>query len=410
MKYEALIHITAGLLQLGVAFYALSLGRRLQTRRVAGLLFSGLSLLALAYLLLPFSSFLGGVEWRIEADMLCAMTSILLVIGVRHFDGRLKQLLQRPAVKLVKPQPQLEVESQADSPTMKSALAAAAEAQQKVARLESELAESSQTKAALEKNYLESKAQAQELIAANEELRQTLTVLQAERSEQNRVQELAERIHQDQLAAARHAGIADATAPVILHLKGVLTRINSLSRTADHLAKSRIAPLVQLTRTISGGHRKNGATVKAKSEDRKNGKAKAPVAVPPDRSSVTNSLPWIAREISAEQILLQRKIDSLKRKLESFNETLAIQQSMDKLSRVADTHAFSIPATDSPQTPSSEPAQQIEQLNATAEETQKIVLGNGAEPATELPESSAVAASEGPAEPIPVNAPAPAVA
>ena len=147
MKYEALIHITAGLLQLGVAFYALSLGRRLQTRRVAGLLFSGLSLLALAYLLLPFSSFLGGVEWRIEADMLCAMTSILLVIGVRHFDGRLKQLLQRPAVKLVKPQPQLEVESQADSPTMKSALAAAAEAQQKVARLESELAESSQTKA-----------------------------------------------------------------------------------------------------------------------------------------------------------------------------------------------------------------------------------------------------------------------
>jgi hypothetical protein len=352
MNFEATIHATAGLLQLGVAFYALNLGRRLQTRRVAELLFSGLSLLALVYLLLPFSSFLGGVEWRTEADMLCAMTSILLVIGVRHFDRSLKQLLQRPAVE---PQPKPEAESQADSQTMKSVLAAA-EAEQRVVRLEFELAASSQTKAAIQQNYVQSRAQAQELIAANEELRQNLTALQAERSEQNRVQERAERIHQDQLAASRQAGIADATAPVILHLKDVLTRINSLSRTADHLAKSRIAPLVHLTRTISVGHQKNGTTAKAKSGDRKKGKAKAPITEASNRSSVANNLPRIAREISSEQILLQRKIDSVKRKLESLNETLAIRQ------------------------------------------------------ITELPENAVFASSGAPAEPAPVHAVAPAVA
>ena len=406
MKFEQWIHIAAWLLQFGVAYCALSLGQRLKTSRVGWLLFSGLSLFALAHLALPFSPFLSGVESRVGADVLCAATSILLMAGIAHFDNTLKTLLRRPAAEPAPPQP----EPQPDTQAMEAAHAAVAEAHQTVARLESELAEANRLKSQLDQNYEESKSQARELIASNEELRLTLTALQAERSEQIRALELAERSHQDQLVSCRQTAMADATAPVMLHLKDVLLRINSLSLTADHLAKSRIAPLVQLTRTISGGARKNGATASPRPENVKTRKSKAPPATvrSPDASALANNLPWMAREISAEQVLLQRKIDFVKRKLESLNENLAIQQIIDKLASSPEAEApeSSLPADSQKPTPEPElPAEQLETpVEPTPELPPDVRASTVLDGVAELIGNAPAAASSEPPEPVPSEA------
>jgi hypothetical protein len=274
------------------------------------------------------------------------------------------------------------------------------------------VADSAKAREVVEKNYLESQAQAQELVAVNEELRQTLTSLQAERSEQTRIREATEKTHQDQLVASRQAGMVDATAPVILHIKDVLTRINSLSLTADHLAKSRIAPLVQLTRTISAGVRKNGNAKVVKPETGKSRKSKAPVRPPSAPAPAPSNLPWIAREISADQVLLQRKIDSVKRKLESLNETLAIQQIMDKLTRLPDAESAEAPAMDGALVDSQAPvlpSEPSEPLQGVAEETpEPAALEDTTESAKEAPGADAIVASEELAETSSLEAAAPA--
>jgi len=386
MKLGEIIPVVGGLLQFGVAICALNLGRRLKSARAAWLLFSGLTMFALALILIPWNPISGYIEWRVEAGTLAGLSCILLMIGATHFDNRVKVLLQSspaqnaPAAQL-EPEPAPEPEPQ----PAESTEAPAAE-QETIARLEEELAQSKQTLAGLEQNILELRADTQRWIRANDELRQSLAALEAERSEQNRLQALAEQQHQEQLAASRQAGMAEATAPVVAHLRDALNRVHSLSLTAEHLAKTRVAPIVQISRTKPSPVIKSAAAPTGKSRGRKPAGSRAPASPQPGRAPAPNHLPWIARELSADQLQLQRKIDGVKRKLEALNESLAIQQIMDKLTRAAGGEALPNPA----------PAEGADAPAFPAEPPSDLAMADNPPPADSFEETVA----EPPAEPV----------
>ena len=149
-----IFRLTSGLLQLGVACYALRLGRLFKSTLLGSLLFGALSLVALMSLFLAVKPLDAGAQWGIKVDIIYIF---LLLAGVARFYPGLKNFLQEEESK----------------------------------------------RHALDKWESQVKEQWVELIKANEKLRQTANRLEAEIAERKQAQEQAEKNLQELLAASR---------------------------------------------------------------------------------------------------------------------------------------------------------------------------------------------------------------
>ena len=89
-----LIRLISGLLQFGVAWYALRLGRLFKATVMGWLLFGGLTLLALVSLFLAVKPLDGGIQWGIKVDIIYSLFSLLLLAGMMRFYTSLKNFLR----------------------------------------------------------------------------------------------------------------------------------------------------------------------------------------------------------------------------------------------------------------------------------------------------------------------------
>ena len=149
-----IFRLTSGLLQFGVACYALCLGRLFKSTLMRWLLFGALSFMALMSLFLAVEPLDADAQWGIKVDIIY---SFLLLVGVVRFYPGLKTFLQEEAAK----------------------------------------------RQALDKWELQVKEQWVELIKTNEKLRQTINRHETEIAERKQVQEQLEKNLQALLAASR---------------------------------------------------------------------------------------------------------------------------------------------------------------------------------------------------------------
>ena len=91
MNYSTIIGVVAGLLQFAVAGYALKLNRTFGTKRVGWSLVCAFALLALLNLMQSFLQRGSGVEFVIKTDVMNAVISLLLLIGMVHLESTLKE-------------------------------------------------------------------------------------------------------------------------------------------------------------------------------------------------------------------------------------------------------------------------------------------------------------------------------
>ena len=179
MNYSDIARLASGLLQLGVACYALRLGRFFGKTPLRWILYSGVSLLALAYLLISFGPF-RGANASLQMDVIHSLFSVLLIAGMMQMEILLKEHLKAEKAEH-------QMRSQIDSKVTKQLTALSRandewpkvhqELQENVARLETELAEQ--------------KSAAVELTTTNESLRKTSDDLQQnETNLQNQINEL----------------------------------------------------------------------------------------------------------------------------------------------------------------------------------------------------------------------------
>ena len=91
-----IIRLTSGLLQLGVAWYALRLGRLFKSTILGWLLFGALSLAALVSLFLAVKPLDAGAQWGIKVDIIY---TFLLLAGVARFYPGLRHFLQEEEAK-----------------------------------------------------------------------------------------------------------------------------------------------------------------------------------------------------------------------------------------------------------------------------------------------------------------------
>ena len=149
-----IFRLASGLLQFGVAWYALRLGRLFKSTLMGWLLFGGLSLLALLSLFLAVEPLEAGSQWGIKVDIVYCL---LLFAGAMHFYSGLKSFLRDEEAK----------------------------------------------RQALDKWESQVKEQWMELIKVNEKLRQTVNRLETEITDRKQAQEQVEKNLQAVLAASR---------------------------------------------------------------------------------------------------------------------------------------------------------------------------------------------------------------
>ena len=149
-----IFRLTLGLLQFGVAWYALRLGRLFKSTLMGWLLWGALSLLALLSLALAVEPFDVGTQWGIKVDIIYCL---LLFAGLVRFYPGLKNFLREEEVK----------------------------------------------RQALDKWELQVKEQWMELIKVNEKLRQTVNQLETEIAERKQAQEQLEKTLREVQAASR---------------------------------------------------------------------------------------------------------------------------------------------------------------------------------------------------------------
>ena len=95
MNNMDIIRLTSGLLQFGVAWYALRLGRLFKFTLLGWLLFGALSLLALLSLFLAVKPLGASTQWGINVDIIYSLISLLLLAGMIRFHFGLKNFLRR---------------------------------------------------------------------------------------------------------------------------------------------------------------------------------------------------------------------------------------------------------------------------------------------------------------------------
>ncbi len=102
MSFPEVMALVTGLLQFSVAGYALRLNRIYGTKRVGWSLFLAFSLLALLHLFQSVTSFNSGTPMGAEIEVIYALISFLLLIGMVHIESLLKERLrsEQEAIRL----------------------------------------------------------------------------------------------------------------------------------------------------------------------------------------------------------------------------------------------------------------------------------------------------------------------
>ena len=457
MNYADIVRFTSGLLQFGVACYALRLGRRFNAVRVGWLLFSGLSLLALAYLLLPLNPFRGSVQLGVKVDAIYALISLLLIAGMVHLDLRFKNRLQTE-------QKERQAQSQWGSQVqqkLEETSKVNEHFQQTVGRLEAELAEQKRALEQADKLHQEQLMTSRE---TEEELRRTIARLEAEVADLKAAREHAEQVHQEQLTASQQAGQTAGTTGLATSLypgvSGMLGNMNTASRAADDLARSRMISMTRLTKLVceyardAGSlHASLGAHANKESAGSRAGTPVTGTAVPADRHRSTKKgrnpkekrqkagllrilatgpqspknltkrnplgrqlqvrLVQLGQQLSADQRLLLQQIDFIKKNLARVKESG--QQSYDLVldaigaDKIAELTGEVLPFQAGQPAESAAPVAAAPESfpgnlpgeHASAETFQEHLLSNVTQTGTEIANNDQVIAREEASEPLP---------
>jgi len=269
MHLTNIMTVVAGVLQFGVACYALRLNRLFGAQRVGWSLFVAFATMAMLQLFLSSDSFRVALQgWR--AESVYVLTSILLLTGMAHLETLLKE---RRRVE--------EAEQAAQ------------------ARLESQVRE-----------------QTAELIRANEQLQEKAAVLKAEIARRERAQAEKEKTNQQLLKVSREAGMSEVATGVLHNVGNVLNSINiSASIVAEHLNEFNVA---NIARAADLMREHAGDIGEFMSND-------------PKGRQLPDYLAQLASHLSAEQSLLLKEISFVRMKIEHVKEIVAAQQNYGKV-------------------------------------------------------------------------------
>jgi hypothetical protein len=398
MHYSEIIRYASGLLQLGVAFYALRLGRLFNTARVGWLLFSALSILALANLLLPLNPFRGSLQMGVKVDIIYALASVLLIVAMAHFDWRFRK---RSESESMEREAQSRWETQVQQ-RFEAATKGNEELQQIATKLQSDIAEHKQAQEQAERSHQEQLSASR---LGEEELRQVITRLETQMTAQQQAEiqsrEQTERTHQEQLAAAHQAGTTDALnelgSRVYSRLANLPANVDAAILATDDLSASRLSTIARIAKLL--GEQAHEAMRLAK-----NGHPRA--------RQLADRLTTSSMQLSSEQRLLHKKMQALEQQLALIKT--AIQESYNEVAPAAGAELITAPADETVSLQVGDPAAasaQLDEATASAPEVapvetvanaQEHLLSNVTQTATELHEPEPVTAPPAAApEPVP---------
>jgi C4-dicarboxylate-specific signal transduction histidine kinase len=269
MHLTNIMTVVAGVLQFGVACYALRLNRLFGAQRVGWSLFVAFATMAMLQLFLSSDSFRIALQgWR--AETVYVLTSILLLTGMAHLETLLKE---RRRVEEAEQVAQAKWESQV-------------------------------------------REQTAELIRANEQLQEKAAVLKAEIARRERAQAEKEKTNQELLKVSRAAGMSEVATGVLHNVGNVLNSINiSASIVAEHLNEFNVANIARAANLMREHAGDIGDFM----------------ANDPKGRQLPDYLAQLASHLSAEQSLLLKEISFVKMKIEHVKEIVAAQQNYGKV-------------------------------------------------------------------------------
>jgi hypothetical protein len=194
MNFTTFMGFVAGVLQFVVAGYALRLNRIFGTRRVGWSLFWAFLLLALLHLMQSIMRGGFGPELGVKVDVMNALISMLLLIGMVHLEALLKERIRR------------------------------------------------EHEEALRRTELESEVQKKTAY-----LMQAIEQLQMEMDERKRVEKEAQTVRGQLDIVSRKAEITQIAATVLQSVGEIIKSVNtSADLVSDHVKQSKIANVVRM--------------------------------------------------------------------------------------------------------------------------------------------------------------------
>ncbi|HEY1789896.1 MAG TPA: hypothetical protein VGJ73_17250 [Verrucomicrobiae bacterium] len=194
MSFTTVMGFVAGALQFIVAGYALRLNRLFGTKRVGWSLFWAFLLLALLHLMQSIMKGGFGAEIGVKVDVMNALISMLLLIGMVHLEALLKE---RMRVELEEQRMRVELESEVRKKT----------------------------------NYL----------------MRAIEQLQAEMDERKRMESEAQSVRWELSAVSRQAEMAQIASKVLQSVGDMLKSVNcSADMVSDQVKQSKIANVVRM--------------------------------------------------------------------------------------------------------------------------------------------------------------------
>jgi phage shock protein A len=337
MHFSDMVHLTAGLFQLVVAWYALRLGRVLGAPRTGWLMFGALSLLAVAYMLLALGPFFNGAAWPVKADSLYAWFSAMLLVGMANLKRVYEKQLQGKKTKQIQLQNELENRIGALSKANENWPKAYQALEQEVVRIQDDAAEQ---KAAADK-LADTNTQ---LVAANEQLSQANSqLLQAQQQLQQSVAALEDEIAQHKMlldVAAQTASAQTDAAPSpeststgsnaqdLPRINELIDGVNAAVRNvAEHLSTSGAMEVSRIARQMRQHSRKLGEFMTRN----------------PRGKVLPNSLAQLARHLADEHALLAKSLEVVRSRVENLRR-IAVTPSAASNGARTEESTFAAPA------------------------------------------------------------------
>ena len=265
--------IVCGLLEAGVALYALRLNRLFGSKRVGWSLFTAFCMLALLHLSKSASTWLNatGIGGQVTYSVIAA----LMLLGMIHLEALLKQCIR-------------------------------AETAERRANSEMELRVKQQTA---------------DLVKANEGLQEAAATLKAEITHRRQMQDQMEQTHKELLAVSRQAGMSEVATGVLHNVGNVLNSVNvSAALVEDHLTNLRIENIARM----AGMMREHAADIgDFLSHD-------------PKGKRFPEYLSQLGSHLTEERALLVKEIGFVRSKIEHIKEIVAAQQNYGKALGVAE--------------------------------------------------------------------------
>jgi len=186
MNISMIAGIVSGMLEVGVAIYALRLNRLFGSKRAGWTLFAAFSMLAMLHVL----RLAGPLITELVEQIIYAAISLLIFIGLIHMKALLDRCVRAEKAEVL----------------------AHSEMESRV------------------------KQQTADLVKANEQLKETAATLKAEIAHRKHMQGQMEQTHKELLTASRHAGMSEVATGVLHNVGNVLNSVNvSTTLVADHL-------------------------------------------------------------------------------------------------------------------------------------------------------------------------------